>query len=673
MIFREAEELQQKAVKNLFSLVMSERKTITFRAPTGTGKTHMMADMMNRVLEEDEKVVFMVSTLSKGGLAEQNYTKFIEYRTKGEFPKLKPYLINTVVSGEESLFIPTDFNVYILPRDLYKKNGKLMEGPMQNFLTAMTEDYFGQGKNMKIYLVRDECHIETKNVNEVAEKLKMKTINFSATPNLKRNQFPDVEITEQEAVRANLIKEVIYKDVDDTEHLDEAIKLLKKKKDEYKSLGINPCMIIQVSNEDKVEYEWNNIIKKELDKPENNGLLYMYIVSDEKKCKTNYKVGSMPVSRWKEYAKGNESGIDIIIFKMTYTEGVDIPRACILYQIRATRSKQLDEQVIGRVRRNPCLQYFDKLTPGQKTQVLEAYVWAEKKERKEIHPVKLWNAGKDVVDRIKIKTIKLKEMDERDDFDISTIIDSGEKDNHSIFQLYKQLNSCDEKINKKCYEYAGNDIDKWFQYAGSLSAIKKAYKDFECNYQESMIVDKVVSFPAESSYMGETNNADIYSWVWLRSDGDNSFAFDSDAERRWASLMNDFCRSNAEVVNDGEEEKFLWGKNYPINSEIRYQYYSSGIHSSYPDFIMKDKHGRIHIFEVKSLNESTSSNFDKEEYEKKIEELKKCYLHCSAKLDNHYFYIPVLEECKWRIYTYRNGEEDKEITTTEELKKFIKE
>ena len=37
-------------------------------------------------------------------------------------------------------------------------------------------------------------------------------INFSATPNLKRGQNPDVEITNEEAVRTKLIKQVSWGD-----------------------------------------------------------------------------------------------------------------------------------------------------------------------------------------------------------------------------------------------------------------------------------------------------------------------------------------------------------------------------------------------------------------------------------------------------------------------------
>jgi type III restriction enzyme len=42
------------------------------------------------------------------------------------------------------------------------------------------------------------------------------------------------------------------------------------------------------------------------------------------------------------------------------TEGYDIPRACALFQIRDTESGTLDEQVLGRIRRNPILKDWEE-------------------------------------------------------------------------------------------------------------------------------------------------------------------------------------------------------------------------------------------------------------------------------------------------------------------------
>ena len=61
-MLREVQELQEEAVEGILK-ALERQDEVTFKAPTGSGKTHMMADLMNRVLSEDPKAVFLVSTL----------------------------------------------------------------------------------------------------------------------------------------------------------------------------------------------------------------------------------------------------------------------------------------------------------------------------------------------------------------------------------------------------------------------------------------------------------------------------------------------------------------------------------------------------------------------------------------------------------------------------------
>ena len=71
---------------------------------------------------------------------------------------------------------------------------------------------------------------------------------------------------------------------------------------------------------------------------------------------------------------------------------------------------------------------------------------------------------------------------------------------------------------------------------------------------------------------------------------------------------------------------------------------------------MKDKKGRIHIFEVKSVNKSATLNISEEEYETKVRSLKSCYKACSKKTD-HIFYLPILDGSTWKITKFENGNE----------------
>lgn len=679
-MLQEAKDLQQRAVESLYDKAKGRKRELTFKAPTGSGKTRMMADFMNRMIESDDDVVFLVSTLSKGGLATQNYESFKSNADKGIFPHLNPFLISTESSGEEGLHIPTDYNVYVLPRDLYKETSLLMRGPMVNFLRNMTRDLFGQGLNKKIYLIKDECHQATNNLDEISEEFFVKVINFSATPNLGRGQQPDVQITDDEAIETALIKSVVYGSLDDS--LDVAIEKFKEIKKDYISLDVEPCMIIQISNKGKAEEEWQAIIKPVLDKVENQGLKWMVLIDlqgkkgEDSLCDTNDIVkGKLPVSQWKDYAK--KRGIDIIIFKMVISEGWDIPRACMLYQVRDSKSKQLKEQVVGRVRRNPRLPDFEKLNDKQKQLATTAWVWGLRPDeiagRTE---VKLHGDGSIIQSDIQVKTTRLVNINEKKDFDLEDFLNKEivplESDN--IFELHRRLSKLPNYIQDLCYEYADENMSRWWKFAENVEKVRTQYANYICDYDNSMVVDKEVTFPLASSFNDYGFSVDSLNWVWCKKNGDNEFSFDSLAEKEWAKKLKRLAKANGAEINidtaDDYDEIYLWGKNFPLNSEIRYEYYANGIHSSYPDFVLKDKYGRIHIFEVKSVNKSASNTIDTKEYEEKVKELHKCYEACSKKLPNYHFYLPVMKGEEWRIHRYLNGEY-KELTF-EDLKESLR-
>lgn len=659
-MLQEIQDLQNRAVSELFQRLYGSKTELTFRAPIGSGKTRMMADLMNRVFEKESDVVFLVSSLSKGDLARQNYLSFCDCVQNGVFPLLNPCLISTEVSGEETLFIPTDHNVYVLPRDLFKKNGKLMAGAMNNFLARLTEGGLFGGLNKRIYLIKDECHQATNNLDTLSARYFSKTINISATPNLRRGQTPDVQITDDEAVQAKLIKRVELGA--DTDTVEDALCRFEKIQQDYTSLEVNPCLIIQISNKDKADREWQEKIRPALDR--HQGLKWMLIVDNPKMCDTNDDLKKLKPGKWKDYARRSTSSIDVIIFKMTISEGWDIPRACMLYQVRDSQSKQLDEQVMGRVRRNPRLTDFETLTPEQKELATTAWVWGIPPDTmRKTCRVALWNDGVDIRQNIALKTTYLLPLTARKDFDVSHYMESKTQSNapDSIFALYRCLQAAETALQDLCYQYT-DSVRKWLLFAENLGELKKQYNQYICNYDESMVVsDKPASFPVQSYYLDSGNRNNIRGWVWHKKTDNHSFAFDSDAESEWASVLQDAAEQYGAVLSETDLQQrqcYLWGKNYLPSSEICYEYYTDGIHLSYPDFVMKDRKGRIHIFEIKSVNIANDSHINTEEYNAKICALKACYAACSKKLQNHLFYLPVLKDDIWRITRFCNGIED---------------
>lgn len=712
-MLQEVIELHDNAVSSLVEKIR-ENDNVTFKSPTGSGKTYMMADLMNRILSEQEDVVFIVSTLSKGNLGQQNYDKFNEYQQQGDFPLLKPYIISTSLSSEESLFIPTDYNVYVLPRDLYKEGGLLMRGTMANFLQEITANLYGNGSNKQIYVIKDECHQATNNLDELAQLYFSKIINISATPKLSRNQVPDVEITEEQAINANLIKKIDL--CEEKVDISIAIEKFEEIKEKYRNLlCVNPCLIIQISNKDKADEELSKIFNV-LNQPKHQALKWMTIMQKSQKGKESNegsdtnddcKHKGLPVSRWRDYVKESNSTVDIIIFKMVISEGWDIPRACMLYQFRNSESEQLDEQVLGRVRRNPRLMDFEKLSEEAKELAMTAWVWGlRKKDETKIRYAKLFEEPTDITDKIKIKTTRLKVLTQKADFNIEKFLDSRPK--HAtygnIFNLYRKIKNADKEI-KDMYKSYVTDTDSWFLFTENVDEITEKNALYLCDYANSMGLStdesgvvKEVSFPVESSYTDMGKYVNIGDWVWKRKGVDSEkFSFDSDAEREWAEILKDLAQDDndeekrvamrvevgknnpnaGKLLLDGTivpqksnpKKKYLWGKNFLSQSEIKFEYCLGKIHSSYPDFVLKDSYGRIHLFEVKSVNCSNNSHFDSKEYKDKMEELKKCYKQASV-LTGYNFYLPVLKDEDWHITLLSKGQE---ITKTlSQFKNFVK-
>lgn len=687
-MLNEARELQDRAVKHLLQVVKDRTargiKEITFKAPTGSGKTFMMADFCNRILTEQNDVIFLISSLSKGDLAQQNYDKFNEYVGKKFFNNLEPFLISSETSGEARLHIPDDKNVYFLPRDKYKEKALLHDqGTLEAFLQQMTK-YNGMydkngTKQKKVYFIRDESHIATNKIEDKLFKYFEVVINFSATPKLSRGQIADVEVREEDAINCKLIKHIEQPDEDkpddEKDTLEDVIEKFEEIKEQYlKLLKINPCLIIQISNKDAGEDELEKI-KAVLQQHE--ALKWMYIVNEDKKCDTNDRIkkANLPVSKWKEYCKQNTSTIDIIIFKMVITEGWDIPRACMLYQIRDSKSKQLDEQVLGRIRRNPCLLNFEKLSPEAQKLAIKAIVWGIiPEELKKFIPVVLRDG---VAEKFKIKTTILKNLKQRKDFDLEKFLEKKEQKTTQISGLNKSIFYLREKILKstneaqEIVENYSTSYDNWWKISKYVKDIQNEITAFEENYKESMEVGDEVSFSATSYFVDNQNYVEIDNCIWKRKDGNNDFSTDSDAERKFAKLLKEISKNIAKSKENNNalfDEFSLFGKNFTQNSKISFEYYNFGVHKSYPDFVLKDKNGIIHIFEVKSVNKSGNSFINEDDYNNKVNQLKKCYQFASKKT-GHFFYLPILDGENWKITQYKNGEK-KEITKDDLTSQF---
>lgn len=666
-MLQEAIDLQARAVDEVVQL-LPVKEIITFKAPTGAGKTHMMADVMNQVLSVSADVVFLVSALSKGNLAKQNYDSFRKYVDDGVFPYLEPFIITTDKTAEEGVHIPEDRNVYVLPRDLVKDGSLLSQGPLERFFLNI------KANGKKIYVIKDECHQATNNLDEYSNFFD-RVVNVSATPDEKKKQYVDVEITDEEAVEACLIKKSDYQDYDDmnSQCLTDALSFFESKIPEYvEKLNIKPCFIIQISNKGKCEEELK-LIKSVLSK-EHPELIWAYLVSntttgEDRLGDTNDSgLKKLPVSEWKDMIRMGYSTVDVVIFKMVISEGWDIPRACMLYQIRNTSSKTLDEQVIGRVRRNPRLLDFEELDEDAKKLATTAWIWGlMPKDSKVVKVKRMFPA-----DELKVKITKLHPVAEQKSFDIQGIIASQPKTttHESIFDMYRVQKRMKPDVKEEYREYV-QSVDDWYKFVEALPDIKAKVEEASVDYDKTMYVPKdengndiLVSLPDISYYTHKDKIAIVISnWMWGRTDGSKKFSFDSAAETNWAEELKTITLAGAKSASTGA---YLVGKNYTTGSSICYEYYADGVHKSYPDFILKDQKDRIHIFESKSENENKSIHMDGDKYLEKIEYLREAYLHAS-KLTGHHFYIPIQNGDDWTIDHFFDGQKEILYSTEEVL------
>lgn len=651
--------LQSEKVDSLVNIYNGHKTNIVFKAPTGSGKTHMMAELCSKILSKESNVVFIISSLSKGNIAIQNYEQFQEYQTNGEFKIINPFLITSETSAEGKLYIPEYCNVYFLPRDLYKKNARLMEGPMLAFLEMLKQN------NKKIILIKDECHIDAKNIDSLNSYFSC-VFNFSATPNLSRGQYPDVEIKKHEAIDVKLIKEVIHEEYESTnekESLIAALKKFSKIQFDYRTkLGINPCFIIQISNEKKFDEEFDLIMDCLREFP---SFQYTLLLKDNKDFKTNNEIyKKMNKDFWADELKKKLSPIDIIIFKMVITEGWNIPRACMLYQIRDVKSEQLNEQVIGRVCRNPRLIDYETLTDDQKELCRYAHVWGiEDSPERSFAAVRLKDHIATIKSDVQVKVTELQGLTKKG-FKLDEFLEKQPETaaNTDIFTLFRNFEKSPNDIQDMIIDYS-DSYGKWFESVEHIQEIVKQNNDCLHDYENNLVCKPGFETFSSSSYFEETGQyAQIANFVWERVDGNDEFHFDSEAEKEWAKKLSSLelliMDGHPTLIANGKKIK-LWGKNYYPNSKISFDYYSFGIHKSYPDFILVDGKGRIHLFECKSLNKSSSTpaSFDSSEYKAKITELKNAYKYASIRT-GQIFYLPIKKDRDWDIIRYLNGVED---------------
>lgn len=369
----ELKQYQKIAVKNLTEKVYSyllkndnKKRTATLKAPTGSGKTIMMASFIENLIKinnekpNDIDFTFLWLSIGKGDL---------HIQSKNSLEKNLKDIVN--VQLVDDVFGTTQYELLkntILVSSWNKirvKDNKTQEwksvvmkdGDNVNFREMLDNTNI---INRKIILIIDESHSHTDTIrgNEIIDLIKPDTlVEVSATPKININAIETYieEIDPQDVIKEEMIKNQILVNFDfvlnqESDSDEVVLRSAVNKRNElaryYKenNIEVNPLLLIQLPNAEEGDSTMNivlNFLKKEegINRYDDRVAIWLnFVDADERNIENISK---------------NNSPQEYLIFKQAVDTGWDCPRAQILLKFRESNSEVFEIQVLGRILRMP--------------------------------------------------------------------------------------------------------------------------------------------------------------------------------------------------------------------------------------------------------------------------------------------------------------------------------
>ena len=356
-------EYKEKAIKKLLDISNelldgNSNENIIFKAPTGAGKTIIIADFLLRLVEKrKDNKTFSFIWAAPRKLHLQSKEKLEEFYKENrvlECSNLEE-LTDKKISENEILFLNWE--------SINKKDNVFIRENENDFnLTSIISNTVAEGR--EIILVIDESHhtATAENTKGLIEIMNPKiTIEVSATPHINSDNI--VKVKFEDVVAEGMIKEKISLNPDlkedklEGEGSDEFIlkEALKKREEllkQFQKLGkehINPLLLIQLPDNSSTDFtsktdEIENLLAKKFNITTDNGKLAVYLSEDKRNLENISK---------------NDNEVEVLLFKQAIALGWDCPRAYILVLFREWHSEKFSIQTVGRIMRMPEIQRYN--------------------------------------------------------------------------------------------------------------------------------------------------------------------------------------------------------------------------------------------------------------------------------------------------------------------------
>ena len=356
-------EYKEKAIKKLLDIANelldgNSNENIIFKAPTGAGKTIIIADFLLRLVEKrKDGKIFSFIWAAPRKLHLQSKEKLEEFYKENRVLDCSNLedLTDKKNSENEILFLNWE--------SINKKDNVFIRENENDFnLTSIITNTVEEGR--EIILVIDESHhtATAENTKGLIEIMNPKiTIEVSATPHMNSDNI--VKVKFEDVVAEGMIKEKISLNPDlkedklEDEDSDEFIlkEALKKREEllkQFQKLGkehINPLLLIQLPDNSSTDFtsktdEIENLLAKKFNITTDNGKLAVYLSEDKRNLENISK---------------NDNEVEVLLFKQAIALGWDCPRAYILVLFREWHSEKFSIQTVGRIMRMPEIQRYN--------------------------------------------------------------------------------------------------------------------------------------------------------------------------------------------------------------------------------------------------------------------------------------------------------------------------